>query len=347
MIVATAGHVDHGKTTLVRALTGVDTDRLPEEKARGMSIDLGFAYADLGGDGTGRLRRRARPRALPPQHAGRRGRPSTSRCWWSRPTTASMPQTREHLAILDLLGVRARRRGADQDRPGRGCARARRYTRHRGAAGADRPARRADRSGVAHRRRRHRCAARGTWARRSRAGGRAPQQGNFRLAVDRSFTLPGAGLVVTGAVLSGRRRVGDACCCRRPAPRCGCAASMRRTGRSEQAEAGMRCALNLAGRPEARRGRARRLGRRRRRACADARASTSAAPAGGRRAGRWRTGRRCSCTWAPPTWAPTSRCCRTARWRRGRGATRNWCSSGRSARCTATASCCARRRASA
>ena len=44
MIIATAGHVDHGKTSLVRALTGVDTDRLPEEKRRGMSIDLGFAY---------------------------------------------------------------------------------------------------------------------------------------------------------------------------------------------------------------------------------------------------------------------------------------------------------------
>ena len=45
MIVATAGHIDHGKTLLVKALTGVDSDRLPEERARGMSIDLGFAYA--------------------------------------------------------------------------------------------------------------------------------------------------------------------------------------------------------------------------------------------------------------------------------------------------------------
>jgi len=45
MLVATAGHIDHGKTALVRALTGVETDRLPEERARGISIDLGFAYA--------------------------------------------------------------------------------------------------------------------------------------------------------------------------------------------------------------------------------------------------------------------------------------------------------------
>ena len=47
MILATAGHIDHGKTALVQALTGVDADRLPEEKRRGLSIDLGFAYATL------------------------------------------------------------------------------------------------------------------------------------------------------------------------------------------------------------------------------------------------------------------------------------------------------------
>jgi selenocysteine-specific elongation factor len=48
VIVGTAGHIDHGKTTLVRALTGVDADRLPEEKRRGITIDLGFAELDLG-----------------------------------------------------------------------------------------------------------------------------------------------------------------------------------------------------------------------------------------------------------------------------------------------------------
>ena len=47
MIVATAGHVDHGKTLLVKSLTGIDTDRLPEEKKLQMSIDLGFAYKKL------------------------------------------------------------------------------------------------------------------------------------------------------------------------------------------------------------------------------------------------------------------------------------------------------------
>ena len=48
MIVGTAGHIDHGNTSLIRALTGVDTDRLPEEKARGITIDLGFGYIDGG-----------------------------------------------------------------------------------------------------------------------------------------------------------------------------------------------------------------------------------------------------------------------------------------------------------
>ena len=52
-ILATAGHVDHGKTALVKALTGVDTDRLPEEKARGITIDLGFAHLALPGFSVG------------------------------------------------------------------------------------------------------------------------------------------------------------------------------------------------------------------------------------------------------------------------------------------------------
>ena len=47
MLIGTAGHIDHGKTTLVRALTGVDTTHLPEEKARGITIELGYAYAPL------------------------------------------------------------------------------------------------------------------------------------------------------------------------------------------------------------------------------------------------------------------------------------------------------------
>ena len=104
MIVGTAGHIDHGKTALVRALTGVDTDRLKEEKARGISIDLGFAYL--------------------PAPDGRCSASSTCRATSASCTTCwpgatgidfvllvvaaddgVMPQTREHLAIVDLLGI--------------------------------------------------------------------------------------------------------------------------------------------------------------------------------------------------------------------------------------------------
>ena len=78
IIVGTAGHIDHGKTALVKALTGIDADRLEEEKRRGITIDLGFAHMDLPGANGETLRLGfvdvPGPRALCAQHAGRRGR---------------------------------------------------------------------------------------------------------------------------------------------------------------------------------------------------------------------------------------------------------------------------------
>ncbi|MBL8352695.1 MAG: GTP-binding protein, partial [Burkholderiaceae bacterium] len=106
MIVATAGHVDHGKTTLVRALTGVDTDRLAEEKRRGMTIDLGFAYADLGAvdaEPIGFVDVPGHERFVRNMLAG------VAAVDLALLVVAAddgpMPQTREHLAILGLLGV--------------------------------------------------------------------------------------------------------------------------------------------------------------------------------------------------------------------------------------------------
>ena len=85
---ARPGHIDHGKTSLIEALTGVDTDRLPEERERGISIELGFARLDAAVRALAERRRRARARALRAHH-GRRARPaSTSSCWSSRRTTA-------------------------------------------------------------------------------------------------------------------------------------------------------------------------------------------------------------------------------------------------------------------
>ena len=104
MILATAGHIDHGKTALVRALTGVDADRLPEEKRRGMTIDLGFAYATLP-DGTelGFVDVPGHERFLPNMLAGVL---SIDRVLLIvAADDGPRPQTLEHLDVLELIGV--------------------------------------------------------------------------------------------------------------------------------------------------------------------------------------------------------------------------------------------------
>ena len=105
LVVGVAGHIDHGKTALVKALTGVDTDRLPEEKARGITIELGFAALTLG-DG-----RRASVIDMPGHErfvgtmiAGAGG--VDVMLLVVAANEGVMPQTREHLAIADLVGVR-------------------------------------------------------------------------------------------------------------------------------------------------------------------------------------------------------------------------------------------------
>jgi selenocysteine-specific elongation factor len=106
MILGTAGHIDHGKTALVKALTGIDTDRLPEEQRRGITIELGFAPLRLGDAGTIGV-------VDVPGHEGfvRTMLAGASGIDLALLVIAAdegvMPQTREHLAILELLGVRA------------------------------------------------------------------------------------------------------------------------------------------------------------------------------------------------------------------------------------------------
>ena len=105
MIVGTAGHVDHGKTALVHALTGVDTDRLQEEKARGMTIDLGFAYLPApGGDIIGFVDVPGHERFVHTMLAGASGIDFVLLVVAA--DDGVMPQTLEHLAIVDLLGIR-------------------------------------------------------------------------------------------------------------------------------------------------------------------------------------------------------------------------------------------------
>src|SRR5215217_1558386 len=104
MIVGTAGHIDHGKTTLTRALTGVDTDRLKEEKARGISIELGYAYLPLpGGDILGVIDVPGHEKFIRTMASGVTG--IDYALLVIAADDGIMPQTVEHLSILRLLGV--------------------------------------------------------------------------------------------------------------------------------------------------------------------------------------------------------------------------------------------------
>src|SRR5690606_25117182 len=104
MIIGTAGHIDHGKTTLVRALTGVNTDRLKEEQTRGMSIELGYAYTPLANDDIlGFIDVPGHERLIHTMAAGASG--IDFGLLVVAADDGVMPQTREHLAILSMLGL--------------------------------------------------------------------------------------------------------------------------------------------------------------------------------------------------------------------------------------------------
>ena len=106
MIVGTAGHIDHGKTALIKALTGVDTDRLKEEKARGITIDLGFAYLPApDGDIIGFVDVPGHERFVHTMVAGASGIDFALLAVAA--DDGCKPQTLEHVAIVDLLGIHA------------------------------------------------------------------------------------------------------------------------------------------------------------------------------------------------------------------------------------------------
>lgn len=103
LILGTAGHIDHGKTSLVKALTGVDCDRLPEEKARGITIDIGFAHLSLEGFKLGVVDVPGHERFVKNMLAGATG--IDLALLVVAADDSIMPQTREHLEILKLLGI--------------------------------------------------------------------------------------------------------------------------------------------------------------------------------------------------------------------------------------------------
>lgn len=244
MIVGTAGHIDHGKTALVRALTGVDVDRLAEEKARGITIELGFAYTDLGGGITGFVDVPGHERFVHTMLAGAGG--IDLALLVVAADDGVMPQTREHLAILDLLGVH---RGivalskadlADEARRAAVTAEIAALLEGTGLEGAPvLPVSTVTGEGIETLRSALVAAEVETTAR--------AEDARFRLSVDRSFILKGAGTVVTGTVLSGRVAVGDTVIV---SPQ-GLTARVRAIHAQNQpvevGVAGQRCALNLAG----------------------------------------------------------------------------------------------------
>ena len=104
MIYATAGHVDHGKTSLIKSLTSVETDRLPEEKLRGLSIELGFAYYDLADGGrVGFVDVPGHERFIRTMVSGVGSIDAV--LFVVALDDGPMPQTLEHLHILELMGV--------------------------------------------------------------------------------------------------------------------------------------------------------------------------------------------------------------------------------------------------
>ena len=243
MIIATAGHVDHGKTTLLQAITGVNADRLPEEKKRGMTIDLGYAYwPQPDGRVLGFIDVPGHEKFLSNMLAGVGGIDHALlvvAC-----DDGVMAQTREHLAILQLTGnpqltvalTKADRVDATRINEVREAVEA--TLREYGFTDA------ALFETVA-------TEGRGIEALRHHLQQLSSREHashhRFRLAIDRAFTVKGAGLVVTGTALSGEVKVGDTVWLT------GINKPMRVRGLHAQnqpvdhAHAGQRIALNIAG----------------------------------------------------------------------------------------------------
>jgi selenocysteine-specific elongation factor len=251
LVVGTAGHIDHGKTTLVRALTGVDTDRLPEEKRRGITIDLGFASFDAAAADNSPLRISFVD--VPGHKLFIRNMLAGAGCIDAVLLVISAeegvkPQTEEHLAICSLLGVC---RGltvitkVDAVSPGR-------LEEVRSEIGsflrgtfldpnhaALLPVSAQSGQGLEQLRRELLSLAMKT---------AAPNPHHLpRLPLDRAFVMKGFGTVVTGTLLSGEFRVGESLALE-PGGRSVRVRGMQSHGRPEEyARAGSRVALNLAG----------------------------------------------------------------------------------------------------
>lgn len=253
IIIGTAGHIDHGKTALIKALTGIDTDRLKVEKQRGITTELGFAHIELAGRRFGIIDVPGHERFIKSMVAGAGGIDVV--CLVIAADEGIMPQTREHLDICELLGVRrgvvalTKRDLVDEDwlalvTEEVGTALAKTFLEDApiipvsAKTGDGLKALAESLGNLGH-----------TLAARDRGG-------VFRLPIDRVFSIRGFGTVVTGTVLGGDIAVGDAVI----AHPHGATAKIRgievHGEAQDRVRAGLRCALNLGGisRHELRRG---------------------------------------------------------------------------------------------
>jgi selenocysteine-specific elongation factor len=247
MIVGTAGHIDHGKTTLVRALTGIDADRLPEEKRRGITIELGYAFLPRGeGPAIGFVDVPGHEKLVHTMVAGASGMDFA--LLLVAADDGVMPQTIEHLTVLCLLRVQ------------------------RGAAVLTKT----DKVDTVTRREREAQvrqllaeAGRGDWpvlavsaasgegipalldllhAEAANTAPAAPGKEGFRLPLDRVFSLAGVGTVVAGSIAAGDVCVGDLLCLAHAPGRLLRVRSLQTHGtETARAARGQRCAVGLAG----------------------------------------------------------------------------------------------------
>ncbi|MCM2357498.1 MAG: selenocysteine-specific translation elongation factor [Geobacteraceae bacterium] len=245
LILGTAGHIDHGKTSLVKALTGTDTDRLKEEKARGITIELGFAHLDLpGGIELGIVDVPGHERFVRSMVAGVGGMDLVMLVIAA--DEGVMPQTREHLEICQLLGVKkglvalTKTDMVDPDWLGLVAEEVRDYLAGSFLAAAP-IVPLSSRTGEGIDRLKSELA---------RLAGEVEEkkgEGPFRLPVDRVFTVTGFGTVVTGTLLSGEIGVGDEVEVLPAGLPCRVRGIQTHGRKSDKGSAGQRVAVNLQG----------------------------------------------------------------------------------------------------